>query len=171
MNTRRVSLALTAATLLAALALLPSIAAADHGTDSARGNVNALFGAYALDFSARSTGAGADASGRASLTLTNTDPNQKYSGEVTCLEVIGGTATTPATAVISVRLTDVPAGSTAQSMIIAATDSGKFSGGPDMAGFTLSAAPSLPDGACNPAFLPFQQPIADGEVVIHNTLP
>ena len=170
MNRRKTSLALAAA-IFGALVLLPGIAAGDHGTDSARGRVNNLSGAYNLDFSARSTGAGADASGRASLTITTSDPNQKYSGDVTCLEVTGATATVPATAVMSVRLTSVPPGSPYQSIIIAATDSGKFSGGADLAGFTFSTAPSLPDGACNPAFLPFQQPVADGEVVIHNTLP
>ena len=168
MQRRKAFLALGVA-MLGALALLPGVAAGDHGTDSARGNVNTS--SYSLDFSAKSAGSGADASGRASLTITSSDPNAKYSGEVTCLEVTGATATAPATAVISVKLTNVPAGAPYQSMIIAATDSGKFSGGPDLAGWNLSVAPSLPDGACNPAFLPFQQPVADGEVVIHNTLP
>jgi hypothetical protein len=68
-----------------------------------------------------------------------------------------------------VKLTKVPPGSPLQSMIIFATDGGKFSGAPDTATFGFSTAPPPPDGACPTPFAGF--PVADGEVVIHNTLP
>jgi hypothetical protein len=157
-----------AAACVAALpvVLIPSAVAAP-ATDSASGHIT-IFG-FKLDFSARSASNGVGATGSARVTLTISDPNQVYSGEVTCLRVVGATATTPALAVVGVKLTRVPPGATDQSLIINASDSGKFGQAPDTATTLFSSTPPPPDGFC-PAPVP-GQPVADGEIVIQNTLP
>jgi hypothetical protein len=168
MNLRRglTSLAVAAAIL----GLGPSAALAAPGGDSASGHVTDL-NDNQWDFSARSSGNGTDASGYGKVTFVFSDPNDVYSGDVTCLRVIGATLTTPATAVIGVRVTNAPIGSTIQSMVINATDSGKFSGAPDTIIGQFSTTPSPPDGAC-PAPLPFAgSPVIKGDITITNTLP
>ena len=158
------------AILLTALALLawPAAASADHGTDSVRGN--ASFAVIDVSVSARSSQAGTDASGRITLTRTDRDPNQTWRGEVTCLRVIGATATTPATFYAIARVTDAPPGDPSMSIHAFGTDAGKFAQAPDtLTGFT-STTPAPPDGACpSPTFA--ASPVADGEVTIHNSLP
>jgi hypothetical protein len=150
----------------ALLALTPSVAVADHGTDSASGR-GRIFGNTEIDFSARSSSVGTNARGRASLSFTNSDPDQTYSGEVTCLNVVGATPTTPAMATIGVLVTKAPFGSTVQSLVLSVSDGGKFSGVPDTATYFMTSAPPPPDGAC-PA--PFGGFLFDGEITIHDSL-
>ena len=147
---------------------LASSSLAGHGQDSASGHVRNVF-SQELDFSAKATQTGINASGRARLTLTNSDPNQVFSGEVTCLRVTGPTATAPAMASIGVRVTNPPAGSSVQSMIIFTSDGGKFSGAVDTASVTTSTLPPPPDGGCpTPAA---GVTVIEGDVTIHNTFP
>jgi hypothetical protein len=160
---------LTLAAILS-LGLVPSVAIAADGGDSASGHVTDQFnGQY--DFSAKSSAVGTDASGYGKITFIGSDPNAVYSGDVTCLRVIGATLTTPATAVIGVRLTNEPVGAPYQSVIINATDTGKFSNVPDtlFAQFFLTPAPL--DGACPApaAFAGFL--VIKGDITIDNTLP
>ena len=162
--------AATAAALAISLAA-PAVALADHGTDSVRAH-GRLFLVLDVDLSARSTQSGVDASGRATFTDTTPDPDATWRGEVTCLRVVGGTASVPSSTFYAIaRVTDAPPGDPAQSIHIFGTDSGKFSQAPD----TLEAFPSPtlpnPDGTC-PTSFPFgNRPLADGEVVVHNSLP
>ena len=124
---------------------------------------------FTVVFDAQSNATGFDASGRVRFTNRSTDPNQVFSGEVTCLRVIAATATTPLTAVIGGVITDAPPGSPVASFIITATDQGKFATAADTFGFSLSTAPPPPDGGCS---LPsFTSPVADGNVIIENALP
>lgn len=149
------------------LSALPTVAGAAPGGDSTSGNVT-VFG-FRLDWNARSTATGFDARGSARLTNTNTDPNQTFSGEVTCLRVVGGTASTPALASIGVLITQAPPGSPVTSMIIFASDDGKSSQTPDTATFQQSLGAPPADGACP---VPFAgSPITQGSVVINNALP
>jgi len=149
----------------AILAFTPSAAVADHGTDSASGRIT-IFGSNRYDFSARSSAVGTDARGRASITLTSTDPDQEWSGEVTCLRVVSATPTTPAMASIGVLVTKAPFGSTVQGFVFSVTDGGKFSGVPDTVALMSFGALPPPDGAC-PAPIPGS--IGDGEVTIHDS--
>ena len=149
----------------ALLALAPSTAVADHGADSASGRIT-VFASNRYEFSARSSAVGTDARGRASITFTSYDPDQEWSGEVTCLRVVSATPTTPAMATIGVLVTNAPFGSTVQGFILSVTDGGKFSGVPDTA-TVLSFGPlPPPDGAC-PA--PVTGSPGDGEVTIHDS--
>lgn len=150
----------------ALLALTPAVAVADHGTDSAsgRGRVSNFAD---IDFSARSSSVGTNASGRASISFTNNDPDQTYSGEVTCLRVVGATTTTPAMATIGVLITKAPFGSTFQSFVLSVSDGGKFSGVPDTANWSFSSAPPPSDGLCP---TPFGGVPVDGEIKIHDSL-
>jgi len=157
--------------LLSALALLawPAVVSADHGTDSVRGNVR-LFGQIEVNVSARSSQAGSDASGRVTFTNTITDPNQTWRGDVTCLRIVGATATTAATFYTVARVTDAPPGDFAQSIHVFGTDAGKFAQAPDTLAAFTSSLPAPPDGACPvPTFS--GSPVSDGEVTIHNSLP
>jgi hypothetical protein len=166
-SSRHLSL-LATTSLLLALTLSPGVAGAASNTDSASGNVN--FASQQIDFSARSTNVNTDASGRIRLTFTAFDPNQVYVAEVTCMRVVGATETTAATVVISGRITQQPPGGTAQSIIVNASDSGKFSNVADGAFAFTSSTPSPPDSMC-PAPIGFVNTVADGEVVIKNALP
>jgi hypothetical protein len=164
---RRRFAVLACALALVGLGLLPTAATAAPGGDSARGHVDTA--TYTLDFSARSTQTGLNASGNVRITLTSLDPNQVYAGDVTCLRVVGATATTPALAYIGAKVTQAPPGSPFSVILVDASDSGKFSGAPDTALPTFATGTPPPDGAC-PAPTP-ATPVADGEVVIYNTLP
>ena len=159
---------LTTGVILVALAVAPAAVSAGNNTDSASGR-GTFFGTD-FDFSARSTNVNTDARGRIRLTDTGSDPNRVFTAEVTCMRVVGATATTPAAVVLSGRITDQPAGSAALSLIVHATDSGKFSNAPDTISVFASSTPSPPDGACPPPAT-FLSPLADGEVVIKNSLP
>lgn len=163
---RRLFILATAVLLLAA----PATVSADHGPDSARGR-GTLFLQLEVDFSARSTSTGQSASGHATFKNTIFDPNATWRGEVTCLRVVGATATTPATFYLVARVTAAPPGSLDQSIHVFGTDSGKFAGAPDTLEAFTDPAPPNPDGTC-PTTFPFgSRPLADGEVVVHNTLP
>ena len=137
------------------------------GGDSARGRVDT--GSLTVVFRAASSATGFNASGDFRLTNRGTDPDQVYTGEVTCLRVIAATATTPATAVIGGVITSAPAGASVSSFLITASDPGKFSTSPDTFGFFLSSAPPPPDGGC--ATPSFMSPVSDGEIIIENAIP
>ena len=152
----------------ALLALTPSVALADHGTDSASGRGRT--GGIEFDFSARSSSVGTDARGRASVSFTGSDPDQTYSGEVVCLRVVSATPTTPAMATIGVLVTRAPFGSTIQGFVLSVSDGGKFSGIPDT--FTTMAFTTTPppgDGLCPPPPTFAGSPV-DGEITIHDSL-
>jgi hypothetical protein len=162
------------AAAVAALALslaAPTVVLADHGTDSVRAH-GRLFLVLDVDLSARSESTGIGATGRASFTDTSPDPDATYRGEVTCLRVVGGSASVPSSTFYAVaRITDQPPGGIAQSIHIFGTDSGKFSQAPDTLEAFPSPSPPNPDGTC-PTVFPFpNRPLFDGEVVVHNTLP
>jgi hypothetical protein len=170
MKTARLGLRSLALAAILSLGLTPTVALADPGGDSASGHVTDLYN-QSYDFSAKSSAAGTGASGYGKVTLVYSDPDQVYSGDVTCLRVIGATLTTPATAVIGVRVTNAPIGSTTQSLLIQATDSGKFAAAPDTIFSQSYATPAPPDGAC-PAAVPFAgYPVIKGDITINNTLP
>jgi hypothetical protein len=146
---------------------MSGIAGAAPGGDSTSGNV--LVGTNRLDWNARSTATGFNARGNARFTVTASDPNQVYSGEVTCLRIVGATPTSPALASIGVLVTQAPPGSFVSSMIIFASDNGKSSPVPDTATVGLSSGPPPADGACPAPFA--GAPVSTGEVVINNELP
>ena len=152
------------------LGLVPSVAVGAGTGDSASGHVTDRFNQQ-YDFSAKSSAAGTGASGYGKVTFISSDPNQVYSGDVTCLRVVGATTTTPATAIMGVRVTNAPIGSTIESLIIQATDSGKFAGAPDTIFAQFLSTPAPPDGACPVPFMFLGNPVIKGDVVIDNTLP
>ena len=156
--------AIVPALAVAILPLTAAPAAADHGTDSASGHI-LVFGQQEFDFSARSSAFGTDSRGRATVAFTSSDPDQVYSGDVTCLRVVG--TQTGAIASIGVRITRAPFGNTLQGMTLFVTDSGKFSQQPDGANVAFQATPP-PQDACP---TPFANTPGDGQVTIHNTFP
>ena len=164
----RAPILLTIGALVAALAAPVAAASAAGGGDSASGQ-GTQFGTT-FDFSGRSSNVNTDARGRIRLTNTSSDPNDVYTAEVTCMRVVGATATTPAMAVLIGRIVDQPAGSGALSIQVHAADHGKFSNVPDAANVFLSGTPAPPDGSC-PAPFQFISPLADGTNTINNTLP
>ena len=163
----RLSMALLLGALVAAF-VTPATAGAAGGGDSASGH-GSQFG-MTFDFSGRSSNVNTDARGRIRVTMTNQDPNDVYTAEVTCMRVVGATATTPASAVLIGRIVDQPPGQGVVSLVIHAADSGKVSNVPDSAIVGFSGAPAPPDGACPPP-VQFISPLAEGEVTINNTLP
>jgi hypothetical protein len=165
---KRIRFALFAAGICAAISLAPATAGAAGGGDSASGNVS-QFGQTTV-FSGRSSNVNTDARGRIRVTFTNSDPNAVYTAEVTCMRVIGATATTFAMAVLSGRIVDQPPGSSILSLQVHATDSGKMSNAPDGLFVLFSGAPSPTDGLC-PDPLPFSNPVAEGQITIDNALP
>jgi len=167
MNVRRIVIRVTPIIALFALVLGVQVASAGPNQDSAKGRVN-QFGVI-WDFSATSTATGFNASGSVRITVQNADPNQVYTGQVTCLRVVGATATTPATAFIGGVITTAPPGSFASSFVITASDSGKFANAPDTFNGFVTSSPPPPDGGCPTSG--FGSPVADGEVIINNALP
>jgi hypothetical protein len=154
---------------LALLAFTPSVAVADHGTDSASGR-GIVFGSTQFDFSARSSSVGTAARGRASISFTSSDPDETYSGEVTCLRVVGATPETPAMATVGFLVTKAPFGSTIRGVVFSVSDGGKFSGIPDtFTTMTFSTTPPPGDGLCPPPPTFAGSPV-DGEVTIHDSL-
>jgi len=164
----RFSVFLAAATVALALAMSPAVVGAGPNTDTASGSGTVF--SDQVDFSARSTNVNTDARGRIRVTDTGLDPNQTWTAEVTCMRVIGATATTPATVVVSGRIVDSPPGSFVQSIQVQATDAGKFANAPDSMFYQFFGTPSPPDGTC-PMPITFTSPLADGEVTISNALP
>ena len=159
----------TSSAALAALvfALLPAIAGAAPPGDSSSGNVT--FSGVRIDWSARSTNTGLNARGNGRVTFTNNDPNVTYAGDVTCLRIVGATATTPAMVSVGVLVTQAPPGSFVQSLLFFGSDAGKFSSVPDTATWSTSSAPPPPDGGCPAPFAGI--PVTQGQVVITNELP
>jgi hypothetical protein len=124
-----------------------------------------------LDFSAKSSFNGTNPSGSARFTFRNEDPDQVFSGEVTCLSVQGGSAN------LSGPITEARGGSTLtaggqpfepRSFVITAFDRGKFSPDPDFAGFVLSSAPAT-EVNCNTQGAPVA-PVREGDVVVRDAL-
>ena len=159
----------TAAALAISLAA-PIVVLADPGTDSVRAH-GLLQLTWDVDISARSTPTGLGASGHVTFSITTFDPDATFRGDVTCLRIVGGTATAPATFYAVARVTAAPPGSTSQSIHVFGTDSGKFAQFPDtLEAFDSPALPN-PDGTCPTSFPFVSRPLADGEVVINNVLP
>jgi hypothetical protein len=144
------------------LLAVPAFAAAQN--DVARGSGVFSFSSFSqFSFNAQSNFNGTGASGSASFTNPNADPNQVIKGRVTCLSVIGNEAT------ISGDVTDVQGftfETTIRSFIIRAEDSGKFSVTPDGVNYTFSTAPPPPEPSCLGAFAFTPFPIFSGEIVI-----
>lgn len=136
----------------------------DHGRDSVMAHVFEFAGVD-WELHARSSSVGTDVSGRFRVTVTSVDPNLVLAGEVTCLRVVeaGGQALFSAAGVI----TRQPAGFEARSFLVVGSDSGKFSTAADTFNGVVLDTPPPPE--CPTPSL--GDPVADGEVVIHNTLP
>jgi len=125
-----------------------------------------------VDFSARSSFNGTDPTGSARFTFRNEDPDQVFTGEVTCLNVQGSTAT------LSGPITDARGGSTVTvegqgtyeplSFKITAFDTGRGANNPDLIAFELSPQPAT-DFSCNTPLSPLDQ-VRDGEVVVVDAL-
>jgi hypothetical protein len=151
---KRLVVALSLA-MLVSLAL-GAVAYAASGSDSAKGTVDQ--GSQEWRFSATSNFNGTQPSGQVRLIQENQDPNLVITGEVTCLQVLNGSAS------IVAEVTDVRGGFTSvQSLIIETTDSGKFSPTPDTFFGTATSSPTL--STCPPPTF-FQQPVMKGEVVV-----
>jgi hypothetical protein len=151
---KRLVVALSLA-MLVSLAL-GAVAYAASGSDSAKGTVDQ--GSQEWRFSATSNFNGTQPSGQVRLIQENQDPNLVITGEVTCLQVLNGSAS------IVAEVTDVRGGFTSvQSLIIETTDSGKFSPTPDTFFGTLTSSPTF--STCPPPTI-FQQPVMKGEVVV-----
>jgi hypothetical protein len=125
-----------------------------------------------VDFSAKSSYNGTKPTGSARFTFRNEDPDQVFSGQVTCLNVQGGFAT------LSGPITEARGGSTLQvgtqpafeprSFIITTQDSGKGNPNPDFLGYTLSPTVAT-DQTCYTQFIQ-QDVVRDGEVVVKDSL-
>jgi hypothetical protein len=137
-------------------------ASADHGRDSVTGHV-VLFFNDDIDFTARSSAMNTDVSGRFRVTFMSVDPNFVAEGEVLCMRVVAGI---PALFSIGGVITRAPAGSTAQGFTAVGSDSGKFGTAADTFNYSFSPVPVT---VCPTPSL--GSPVADGEIVIHNTLP
>ena len=150
----------TAVTLLA----FPGVAtAARSGNDYASGDV--FEGGAHWRFSATSNFNGTQPSGFVRLTLANNDPNTVVTGSVTCLRVVGNTAWIIAE-VTDIRGTGVNPAFT-NSMLINATDSGKFGTSPDTFGGVLTPTPAT---VASCVFTEPQSPVVNGEVVVSDAL-
>jgi hypothetical protein len=149
--------ALAALTLLA----LPALAAA--GNDVAKGNGFFQFSSFSqFSFNAQSNFNGTDATGSATFTNPNADPNQSIKGRVTCLFVAGNVAT------IAGEVTSVQGNlfTTIRSFYITAEDSGKFGTAPDAVNYFFSVNPPPSDVACTAPFTITPFPIAQGDIVV-----
>jgi hypothetical protein len=155
---KRMLLALTLVLLLS-LIVGAGVAYADHGTDYARGTVDHFGTEWRL--SARSNFNETGAQGQVQTILENQDPNFVVTGAVTCLLVVGNTAS------IVAEVTEARGGITsAQSTLISTTDSGKFQNMPDTFRSFLSATPAT--SVCPPPD-PFQSPVLDSEFIVHES--
>jgi hypothetical protein len=144
---------------------IPASAQAANSGDSASGHFKVSQGLFDVDFSARSSAFGTGSTGRARISITAADPNSVYSGDVTCLRVVG--TDTGALAVIGVRLTRAPFGTIEQGLELYVFDGGKFSQQPDLGTFAFTPTPPPQDACPAPVF---GQPV-DGEITVQNTFP
>jgi hypothetical protein len=172
--------------VLIALLVGTGVASASHGTDSASGHVTDATGFTSfrvspdttvggaappadVDFSAKASFNGTNARGQARFTFANEDPNQVFTGDVTCLTVVNGEAglTGPITSARG-GTTVTPQGQgdafEPRSFRIVASDSGKFSNNPDTLAFVLFSDP--PPQPC--PIISFPSVVRDGEVVVHD---
>ena len=124
-----------------------------------------------VDFSAKSSFNGTNPTGSVRFTFRNENPDQVFTGDVTCLSVQGGLAR------LSGPITDARGGSTLtaggrvfepRSFVITAFDSGKGDPNPDSLGFVLSSAPAT-DVTCTTQDAP-TVPVREGEVVVRDAL-
>jgi hypothetical protein len=127
-----------------------------------------------VDFSAKSSWNDTNPSGSARFTFRNEDPDQVFTGEVTCLNVVNGTARISGPITESRGGSTLPAGTrtiTPRSFVITAVDSGKFSTQPDLLGFVLLAPPPsfFTDDLCTTQDAPTSV-VRDGEVVVKDSL-
>lgn len=156
----------------ACLLAFPALAHAAPQQDSVKGH-GTNFSGQGFAFSATSTATGFDAQGSVRLDFGTVQGTVTISGDVTCLDVVGGTAASPATATIWGRITRVqpPSNNLAQfpTFVVSATDSGKFGSGFDTEIHGVSSAPPPPDGACPSSFT--GSPISSGDIVIENAFP
>jgi hypothetical protein len=123
-----------------------------------------------VDFSAKSSYNGTNPTGSARFTFRNEDPDQVFTGEVTCLNVQGRFAT------LSGPITEARGGSTLtvggqvfepRSFVISAVDSGRGSPDPDLIGFVLSPQPAT-DVSCNTQTS--LDRVREGDVVVKDSL-
>jgi hypothetical protein len=156
MNARLPALIGAALLSLFAVTALASAAAGDYA--KGRGTTTGT----RFSFSAQGTGAADRANGNVSQTFTSTDPNITITGDVTCMLIVGKSAT------IGGRITGFkPAGAAPtfgnpQGFVIFATDAAKPSGGLD--GYFLSTQTLVPS-VCPPPFVVFGNVIT-GDVEI-----
>jgi hypothetical protein len=135
--------------LVLSLFTLTTLAAAAAG-DYAKGRGTTTGARFS--FLAQGTGAADRANGNMSHTFTSTDPNITVTGDVTCMVIVGNSAT------IGGRVTGFkPAGAAntfgnPQGFLIIASDNAKPSGGLD--GYILNFT-STPTPVCFPPFLVF----------------
>jgi hypothetical protein len=124
-----------------------------------------------VDFSARSSFNGTNPTGSARFTFRNEDPDQVFTGEVTCLNVQGGLAT------LSGPITDARGGSTLtvgeqtfepRSFEITALDRGRGDPNADLISFVLSSAPAT-DVSCNTPVSSLDE-VREGDVVVKDSL-
>ena len=156
---RRWSALLSMAVALVVIA--PAVALADHGQDVARGNYRFSFN-QEVSFSASSNANTTDADGHFKYILRSFDPNVILEGDVDCLvtavanATIGGTVT---------RVRPSGAFGNVQGFRLTVTDTGKFAAAPDLT--TFPNLEPLPVSVCTP--VPFQVPINEGEIIVHDS--
>lgn len=153
--------ALAAITGIAVLAV-PAVASA--GNDVARGNGTDSTDVFEeIAFNARSNFNGTEATGNVTFTEPDQDPDQKISGHVTCLSVIGNQAT------IAGVVTDISPGVfpgfTLQGFVMRAIDNTEIGLPDQVSTFFLTSAPPPPP-SCAAGFVFFPQPLVDGQIVV-----
>lgn len=150
---------------LALFGLLVSPAFAGAANDVARGH-GTIFTTQAFDFNAQSNFNGTLPSGKLTITFTNTDPNLKYVGDVTCLSVIDNKAA------FSGNIKSVNpqrAGETSRSYFAVAEDNDKPGDGKDQFAYTFLGTPPPPPPSCT-AFQLTAFPIDNGDIIVNDVL-
>jgi hypothetical protein len=156
---KTVFVAAVAATLLA---FSPGAASGASGSDVAKGHGTTFFGdAFAFSATANFNDTGA----RGSVRLDTAIGAQAvtFYGDVTCLRVLGNTASIAGT-VTNISPPVAVFGNT-KSFVVQATDGGKFGSAPDTVYYQFFSTPAPPDGVC-PAPAPLNIPISTGDIVI-----
>ena len=151
--------------VVAAALFATASAVAASGSDVAKGHGTTFFG-DPFDFSA--TASFSDVGARGSVRLDTAPGATEYTfyGNVTCLRVVGNLA------VIGASVTNisppVAAFGTVRSVLLWASDGGKFGSTPDTMTWVSSSSPAPPDGACpGPLAAP---PISSGDIVISDAI-
>jgi hypothetical protein len=166
---KRLLATLTMALLVSvALATVASGAPGSGGGnhDSASGSVTEFD--VKQTFSARSSSIGTNAQGSWRATVTSSDPNTTFTGDIRCLRVatVSGVGAVFEARGVIVNIHNNP-GFTAQGFVLQGSDSGKFSHEPDtFVGFPTDE-PQL-EGSClapTPA-----SPVQDGEIIVKDAL-